>query len=388
MNPVLKRNGKIVLILFLIIPLLVSCGNLTGNKYKNIFQAIDNNDLDYVTTAVRKNPLLLKSEKIKVNEILFEQPSNPLTYAIENKKYDMAAFLAKNGCDVNYRSSLPLFTAIKQRDLKLVNILIENKADVNVKSEITRMNSIQQAPLHIAAGNNDMAIVNALLKAKADPNILTSGDYTPLHEIAEDPGKIEIAYTLLNAGADVNLVDRYGETPLYLATKGNNIELVRKLLDSNANKEIHPSGSQKPLILAFNNGYMDIVRAFEETDSSIKILDASVDTSSYGYYGDFAAEKTRKCISEIRALKDADDKRIYYCVKFNTDDMGDFNIGNSRLYMRFYDDNGCFNYSLTQNLSEFIKDFSELTYGISFYSYNLDSSVFERVKRVEIRFYD
>jgi ankyrin repeat protein len=61
---------------------------------------------------------------------------------------------------------------------------------------------------------------------------------------AADYGQTEVVRYLIDNGADVNVKDRYGITPLLSAIYENHVECVRILLDKGASKsETAPDGS-------------------------------------------------------------------------------------------------------------------------------------------------
>ncbi len=100
----------------------------------------------------------------------------------------------------------------------LVEWLLAKGADPNVGST----NSMRVRPLHSAAANSDhtMAegIAKALLAAGAEPNVRQEGGYTPLHEAALS-GKVGLTRLLLNHGADPSLATDDGTLPADLAAK-------------------------------------------------------------------------------------------------------------------------------------------------------------------------
>ncbi|TDZ80104.1 Ankyrin repeat protein [Mycobacteroides salmoniphilum] len=93
-------------------------------------------------------------------------------------------------------------------------------------------------PIHRAIMNNDAAAFRAEVAAGVDINLPGPEDMTPLH-IAADRGNIEIAKELLDAGANVDPINVWGNTPLWMAVMKRHLNspdgsMVRLLLDSNA----------------------------------------------------------------------------------------------------------------------------------------------------------
>jgi ankyrin repeat protein len=99
---------------------------------------------------------------------------------------------------------------------------------------------IGETPLHAAAAMGGPSVMKALLDAGADVNIRDSGGHTPLHLAATMPAYGPAFPTsehmpspqdyrtmvrmLVEAGADVNARDKRGCTPLYLADVNVNEE--------------------------------------------------------------------------------------------------------------------------------------------------------------------
>jgi ankyrin repeat protein len=69
---------------------------------------------------------------------------------------------------------------------------------------------------------------------------------------------IECARVLLDAGADVNQVSKYGWSPLLTATQNRNYKLASLLLDRGANPNLKNKGGWSPLYLATDNRNIEI----------------------------------------------------------------------------------------------------------------------------------
>lgn len=69
-----------------------------------------------------------------------------------------------------------------------------------------------------------------------------------------------IAKMLLEAGADINVVQMSGATPLHSAAFNGNIELLIVLLEAGAN--VHPKmeDGKTPADKAFEKGFLDIAK--------------------------------------------------------------------------------------------------------------------------------
>lgn len=80
-------------------------------------------------------------------------------------------------------------------------------------------------------------LIAVLLEAGADPDLPdpTCG-LTVTHDAARE-GFIDSVQTLVNHGADVNLVDNHGNLPLHLAAKEGHLEVVKLLITCTADPQ-------------------------------------------------------------------------------------------------------------------------------------------------------
>lgn len=80
------------------------------------------------------------------------------------------------------------------------------------------------------------------------------------------PGKSDIMsdmYILINSGANINITDHRGLTPLHLAARLGNESLVRILLDNNARHDIADCDGFLPIDHAKENGHQCIIKRLE-----------------------------------------------------------------------------------------------------------------------------
>lgn len=88
--------------------------------------------------------------------------------------------------------------------------------------------------LMLASQGDDLGRVESLLAAGADASVRTRVMHEgPLFRAAAH-GTKGICKALINAGADVNAEDAYGETPLHWAVSEGNLGTVQALLDAGA----------------------------------------------------------------------------------------------------------------------------------------------------------
>lgn len=107
-------------------------------------------------------------------------------------------------------------------------------------------------PIHRAVMDNDAAMFDAELTDGTDINTPGPEDMTPLH-IAADRGNVEFAKALLDAGASVDSINVWGNTPLWMAVMKQSRtcpdgSMVRLLLDHGADPN-RTEGKNSPLVM-------------------------------------------------------------------------------------------------------------------------------------------
>ena len=123
-----------------------------------------------------------------------------------------------------------------------VKFLISLGTDVNKRDyDPYNDNFNKDSALHQAAFRNRTEIIKALLDAGAEIDIKNAFGETPLMTAVENPGKeTDDIKLLINSGADVNAKDNWGRTVLMYAARNlgrdytPNPEIVRLLLDAGA----------------------------------------------------------------------------------------------------------------------------------------------------------
>ena len=110
----------------------------------------------------------------------------------------------------DYNNVSPLWLAVRYGDDELVSLLISNGADVN-----TRCGGLRMTPLHMATYFLHSSIIKTLLQAGANPNLMDNWNYTPMMYIAihSDVATVRDMFeSLLSNGAVVNFGASLGFT--------------------------------------------------------------------------------------------------------------------------------------------------------------------------------
>ena len=115
-------------------------------------------------------------------------------------------------------------------------------------------------PLHLAAFFGQRAAVERLLAAGASLNAVSTNALrnTPLHA-AVAGGHMDVSLLLIDAAADVNVVDAGGHTPFHIAAEAGYVPVARALLARGADAHVVDVEERTPLSRAAAKGHTEIV---------------------------------------------------------------------------------------------------------------------------------
>jgi uncharacterized protein len=202
--------------------------------------------------------------------------ATPLLIAVTNAHFELAAALLDAGANPNADATgytaLHLITAVRKpgigdndpapegsgslTSIELVKQLVAHGANVNARMtrkpnlNNTRANEIGATPFFLAALTCDAELLRTLAKLGADPTLTNTESSTPLMVAAgiwsrspgEDPGTesetLEAIQVLLDLGADINAVDKNGETAMHGAAYKNLPQVVKFLAAKGARIEV------------------------------------------------------------------------------------------------------------------------------------------------------
>jgi ankyrin repeat protein len=157
------------------------------------------------------------------------------------------------------RSATPLWLAIQKHQLPMVQLLLKYKANPDVAQ-------ISEPPAVIFWALSNTNILQALLDAGANPNIKNNGGRTPL-SVAADYGSLEAVKLLLAAKADPNAGTC--DAPLMCAIDKHDMTSAELLLLAGANpnlkgnaQDLKHNGSNEatPLWMAISLGQLPMVQ--------------------------------------------------------------------------------------------------------------------------------
>ena len=197
----------------------------------------------------------------------------PLYIAVHHEQNKIALILLKLGANPNTnglgdQNSLH-FAAKSGVGHEIMKELIERGADINAVTD-----DKNETPLFYATRYNDQESIDILLDYGADVNIANIGGWTALYNTTSRPGRKSTVAKLLAHGANVDGTGETGKnsTPLHHAfhdgSEGE--KMVRILLMYGANINIQNRQGETPLMMAARKGMVKIVQEM------IKIKDVNL----------------------------------------------------------------------------------------------------------------
>jgi len=127
----------------------------------------------------------------------------------------------------------------------------------------------QSALMHRSAMRGETEVVEMLIKLGADVNILDEDGKTPLHDACLK-GQVNTARLLLDRGAKIDARDKEGASPLHDAALGGNVKIIEFLLERKADADARDAKGLTPLDYAVKMERAEAVRVLKVASDKVK----------------------------------------------------------------------------------------------------------------------
>jgi ankyrin repeat protein len=186
------------------------------------------------------------------------------------------ALLASAPANAQYSEGYQFLKAVKDKDgTKVVDLLSKPGSTLVDSRDITT----GESGLHIVVERRDLTWLSFLLTKGANPNIRDNKGITPL-VLATQLGFIDGVQQLIAKGAKVDIPDSTGETPLISAVHRHDIPMMRLLLRAGADPDRADSSGRSARDYAARDGANS--QLVQEIDKSARPASEREGASSYG----------------------------------------------------------------------------------------------------------
>lgn len=232
-------------------------------------------------TSVPMDTTMQAHEIVRAAEQVVEHFKGiPMTFLIEEDldKIDAWGQQLKNQMD-------QLKKLIKQEISRIKQDFIEDRSLYNSSIFGPALDLTEQGKLYFVVGNtgyfiDDMLEIDLdkwLIEIKKQMNAINnktnSSKVSPVISPTDDAKNLALAIQssdsnqvrkLLAAGADVNVVNKYGWTPLMIASQYGNTSIIKILLEAGADINVRTPMGVTPLSIATQNGQIHVARLLRE----------------------------------------------------------------------------------------------------------------------------
>ncbi|MEI0703121.1 ankyrin repeat domain-containing protein [Brachyspira intermedia] len=186
----------------------------------------------------------INDKKININARI-KNSATPLIFSIIFKQDEIAKMLIEKGANLNIKDKsgfTALIYSIMYNRTEISKILIEKKADVNIKALLNE-NGVYMKNVTPLILNENKEVAQSLINAGADVNIKFSFQHAEKNIKLENITPLiwfifndntEIAQLLIESGADLNAKDKSEKTALDYAKEKNNAKIEQLLITKGA----------------------------------------------------------------------------------------------------------------------------------------------------------
>ncbi len=194
--------------------------------------------------------------------------SAALNFAARSNAQEAALYLLQKGANPNFPIIEPFSTlsqAITNNNRYLIEKLLEYGAQLG--------SSIHHLTSAIKVRNTEL--LQWLCNKNIDTNLTDNEGNTAIFYGVKEPDPIPVLKILLNARANINHQNNYGETILHIAASKGNLELIQFLCDNKANIKAETHSGKQPIDMAVVDWHKEVVNyllKIHQKDGSLSCL--------------------------------------------------------------------------------------------------------------------
>lgn len=205
----------------------------------------------------------------------------PLIFASQNGKVEFVKILLENNADIDiadYSGNTALIEAIRYNHFDIAKLLADNGADLTIR------NHAGETALHYVCLKNNMAtkerhdvqmkIMKQIVASGISVNDSLTNGTTPLI-LASKTGNADIVEYLVVNNADIHKRANDGSTALGKAAYYGHLEIIKLLLNYGADIDAKSKSNFTPLILAASNNYYSVSAYLIEQGADIEYVSPS-----------------------------------------------------------------------------------------------------------------
>jgi len=198
----------------------------------------------------------------------------PLIMSLQKPKTIVLRFLIEHGADTNqenFQGETPLMYAIKIQNFEGFEILVDRGADINYRNIQGKTVFMYIIQLKMAEYLK-IAFLKMLIRHGVDVNAQDYHGKTALSYAIQQNSPGLVQFLLESGHVDMNLPDRFNQTPLMQACKGRNTEILKLLIAYGANLNIQDNNGKTSLIYLCGNK-----RYYQDADITEYIIENGAD---------------------------------------------------------------------------------------------------------------
>ena len=219
----------------------------------NIVKKIQNNDVSFKYRL----DLTVKYHRTEIFDYIYNNgPELLFFHSLAVSSENILAFIFLYNKKVEFDINSLMVLAANSGCLSICRFLLDNGADINYEyiENKNRRTLLQSAAIH-----DKELITEFLIKNGANINLSNNKGWTPLHYACKHDYD-SICKRLLDNNAQYEVKDEKGCTPLYIAAQNGSIKCCELLLSKKAKVDSATNSNQTPLFIATKEKHSDVCK--------------------------------------------------------------------------------------------------------------------------------